>query len=444
MSHARSILFKIITRTALVAGLSVGIVFIPNLTIFDEKLSPEITQLLSKPADPDITGNAAIQVYGLRADSHLDILQVGKSLLAQLRQKHKKGEPANLSDQEEKVLFGNNDFDKEWEALYPAIGCNYRNQDNCLPMLRAQIRATPVNDQRLQIQLERYSAIIQQPHFIEDTRGMDFSSPLPDYSTLLHLNRLRNVSILEQRGLNGLIDNKADIRFWRMALTESQTLLGKMVALVTLRADLASLSQAVREEPQLTNEHISALKKLLEPLNQDEINIDEAFTSELRIVVDNQQEFFKSFSNQKVSNLWFLNLLVQPTASVNLYFKQTYKPVYAFGKLSSPDFYSRAQQPVKQTEFSNLNPYNLGGKIKLSKPWQLADYIGRVHDVAGIYSLIALQVELKTHLPQDVVAAIKASPHKNPYTDKPFEYDSANKILSFTCFDAKDVCKIAI
>jgi hypothetical protein len=53
-----------------------------------------------------------------------------------------------------------------------------------------------------------------------------------------------------------------------------------------------------------------------------------------------------------------------------------------------------------------------------------------------------LQLELKINQPLDVNAAIKASPYKNPYTQKPFDYDANTKELSFHCFDVKDSCKI--
>jgi hypothetical protein len=113
-------------------------------------------------------------------------------------------------------------------------------------------------------------------------------------------------------------------------------------------------------------------------------------------------------------------------------------------QMPAPEFYERAQIPVKALAFSRFNPYNLGGKIYLSNNWQYVSYIGRAHDLAGLYSLVALQLELKANPPQDVIAAIKSSPYKNPYTEKPFDYDPATKALSFQCFEVKDVCKITL
>jgi hypothetical protein len=141
------------------------------------------------------------------------------------------------------------------------------------------------------------------------------------------------------------------------------------------------------------------------------------------------------------SAIWYL---WQPTASSNLAYRHTFKPTFALSKMPAPEFYERAQTPIKPLEFSRFNPYNLGGKIDLSRNWQLASYIGRGHDLAGIYSLVALQLELKINPPQDIAATIKSSPYKNPYTQKPFDYDPTTKALSFQCFDVKDVCKITL
>lgn len=77
-------------------------------------------------------------------------------------------------------------------------------------------------------------------------------------------------------------------------------------------------------------------------------------------------------------------------------------------------------------------------------PFAYAPYIGRAHDLAGIYSLVALQLELKMIAKQDWPAAIKSSHHKNPYTKKPFDYDAATQSLGFSCFSAADICQIQL
>jgi hypothetical protein len=244
--------------------------------------------------------------------------------------------------------------------------------------------------------------------------------------------------------LDGLISNSnADMKFWRMALTDSQTLIGRMVSLASLRRNLSALSFAIGKETQLSSEQVQSLKELLKPLTQQEISMENALTGELRFGAEN----WKTAPNETPDGTWtsrFIRLLWQPKASCNLNYRHTLKPALELSKLSSPEFYERAQTPMKPLEFSRFNPYNLGGKIDLSRNWQYTPYVSRGHDLAGIYSLVALQLELKANQPQDITAAIEASSYKNPYTQKPFDYEPKNKTLSFQCFDMKDVCSINI
>jgi hypothetical protein len=443
MSHAKSLLFKIITRSLFVVGLGVGIVFIPNLSIFDEAQLPEITERLSKQVNPNIEGNAAYHLYGFAAASDKDPYTVGKAVVATLQSKHAKGEMAHLTEQEAAELYGGNGkWDEEWSAIYPAADCKPREKADCFAQLLAQVKSQPFTQPRLLVQLERYNNIIKLPHLIEEMRLMDYTSPFPNYYIVMQMGKLSQANAYHASGLDGLISNsQADMQFWRMALADSQTLLGRMVTLASLRRNLSALSFAIGKEAELSPTQIQSLQTLLKPLTSNETSMDRALTGELRFGAEN----WKTAPNETPEGeSRILSHLTQPTASANLFYLHTLKPTFALSQMSSKDFYERAQTPVKALEFSRFNPYNLGGKIYLSKNWQLSPYIGRTHDLAGLYSLVALQLELKTNPPQDVIAAIKSSPYKNPYTEKPFDYDPATKALSFQCFEVKDVCKITL
>src|SRR5690606_13800669 len=131
-------------------------------------------------------------------------------------------------------------------------------------------------------------------------------------------------------------------------------------------------------------------------------------------------------------------------ATVNRVYQQTYAPAQQLSQMSSPDFYIAARAPLKPLPFSRLNPYNIGGKIATNRAWELADYIGRIHDLNGIFLLINLQLDLKRNPSQDLTALIKSSRLRNPYTQKPFAYEPATNTLSFACFEARDSCRIQL
>lgn len=443
MSHARPLLFKIITRSLFVVGVGVGIVFVPNLSVFDEALLPEITERLSKPVNPNVEGNAAYHLYGLAAASDKDPYSIGKAVVKTLQSKHAKGEMANLTEQETIDLYGGKEkWDEEWPAIYPAASCNHREKANCFAELLAQVKAQPFSQSRLLVQLERYHNIIKLPHLIEDIHLMDYTSPLPNYYIIMQMGKLSQAKAYQESGLDGLIANtQADMIFWRMTLTDSQTMIGKMVALASLRRNLSAISYAISKEIELSPTQVQSLQTLLKPLTPKEISLDRALTGELRFGVEN----WKTAPNKMPEGeSRILSLLSQPTANANWLYRQTLKPAFAMSKMSASEFYERAQTPTEALEFSRFNPYNLGGKIYLSKNWQYSPYIGRAHDLAGIYSLVALQLELKVNPSQDIMTAIKTSPYKNLYTDKSFDYDPITKGLSFRCFDVKDVCRITL
>ncbi len=441
MAIARSLLFKIITRSLFVIGLGVGIVFIPNLSVFDETQLPEITERLSKPVNPNVEGNAAYHLYGLAAASDKDPYMVGKAVVATLQSKHAKGQMAQLTEQETIDLYGGKEkWDDEWSAIYPAADCKPREKTDCFAQLLVQVKTQPFSQPRLLVQLERYHNIIKLPHLIEETGLMDYTSPLPNYYVMMQMGKLSQANTYHASGLDGLINNsQADMQFWRMALTDSQTLIGKMVSLASLRRNLSALSYAIGMETELSSTQVQNLQTLLKPLTHEEISMERVLTGELRFSAENWKTAPKETPEGVSPIMW---LLYQPTATSNLTYRHTIKPTFALSKISAPEFYERAQTPIKPLELSRFNPYNLGGKIELSRNWQYTGYIGRAHDLAGIYSLVALQLELKISPPQDLIATIKSSPYKNPYTQKPFDYDPATNALSFQCFEAKDVCKI--
>ena len=443
MSHAKPLLFKIITRSLFVVGLGLGIVFIPNLSIFDEAQLPEITERLSKPINPNIEGNAAFHLYGLSAASGKDPYLVGKALIAELQSKHAKGKMAHLTEQETTELFGGNDkWDEAWSKLYPAADCKPRERADCFAQLLTDVKAQPFSQPRLLAQLERYNTIVKLPHLIETTQLMDWTSPLPNFYIMMQMGKLSQANAYNTSGLDGLISNtQTDMQFWRMALSDSQTLIGRMVAIASLRRSLSALSYAISKEPELSPAHTEGIRNLLKPLAAQEISMERALNGELRFSAENWKTAPSEIPEDTSRIIWWL---YQPTATSNLAYLHTLKPTYALNKMPAPEFYERAQTPIKALEFSRFNPYNLGGKLDLSRNWQYAGYIGRSHDLAGIYSLVALQLELKTKSPQDIAAAIKASIYKNPYTEKPFDYDTATKTLSFQCFEVKDVCSIRL
>lgn len=442
MSRARSLFFKIITRITLIIGLALAIVFIPNLSIFDEKLLPEINGHLSHTSNPNIKGNAAYSLYGIATATGKDPDAIGRAVMQTLQSKHAQGKFAHLTEQEKTSFYGTENWDAEWLATYPAADCNPRENNQCFRQLIAEVKATPLTHPRLIAQLARYHSIIQLPHFIEDMYLLDYTSPLPNFYLIMQLGKLSQAKSYNEEGLDGLIGNtEGDMRFWRMALTQSQTMIGRMVAIASLRRNLNALSYALTQKKDLSEIQLQRLQNLLKPITRQETDMEKVLITELRFSAENWQTAPKEIPEGESIILW---ALTQPFAATNWHYRQTLKPSFALNQLSTMAFYEQAQTPTPALTFSRFNPYNLGGKINLSKNWQYTSYIGRGHDLAGIYGLVGLQVELKTIAEQDWPETIRSSHHKNPYTKKSFDFDTTTKSLGFSCFSEPDMCQIQL
>lgn len=434
---------KIARGILLLTATALGYVFIPNLSIFDESLLPEIKAHFDRLPSADIAGNAVPMMMGLAANSEKDAKAVGERAIALLRSKHEKGLAAQLSPEENLDLYGIQDLqanDKNWLALYPSVQCNPREKSNCFQLLIEDITRNPVTDPRLIAQLKRYEQIIQMPHFVEEWRGMDSTSPLPNYGYVLFLGRVYAAQQYIDKGIEGLVQAaEQDLRFWRLALIESQILLGKTLAASALRRNITNLSYALNAENNPSPELLEKIRPSVNPLSEQELKLD-IFASEYRALAEDK-DYFKYMAGTPTLYNKLIHWLSQPVATTNWFYLQTVAPVEKLNQLSSRDFYVAAQNPIKPKPFSRFNPYNIGGKIAMSSNWQLQDYVGRVRDLDGLYRLINLQLDLQSGH-GNLKQLISESQYKNPYTEQPFDYNESSKALSFRCFNVRDICLI--
>lgn len=445
---------KSLKAISITLAIALGVLFIPNLRIFDETLDPEITRRIADLPPPPLQGNAALYLYGLPAADDMSPATVGEAVIRLLQQKRAEGKTANLNDEEHHAIYGGSNLDKDWRERYDER-CNVRLDKHCFAKQLALVKDNPVKDPRLLKQLDRYRELIRQPHFIEAHRGMDFHSPLPDFHQIWLLGRITTAqAYLTGTRTEFIAVTQADMAFWRLVLRESQTLVGKMVATAALQKNLLNISFTLKEIPSLSDEETQALTSLLKPLTQDEVMIDKALTGDLSIMVESQRDLLKHFSPDPSFRKLILSLMEQTTASANLHFKQTYLPAYKLSQMNAPEFYLNAQKPLTPLRFSRLNPYNLGGKIQLAKIWPVADYIGRAHDLNGIYTLVRLQLSTVTSLKnleapkeqvfQQTLKKLLDDPEfRNPYTQRHFDIDDAHGEISFNCYEARNRCAIS-
>lgn len=428
-----------------VVGLVIGATLVVNMSIFDEALHPDLVRM-QQPGEPAaLADNAVVGLLGLPAASDRDGFTVGRERISLYRDKYQKGEAVSLSEDEYATLFGETGLDRNWQADYPAASCTPRRELGCFSKLLAEVKKRPLSDERLREMLARYKEIREQGSFRE-IRAQDLSSQQPAYGLYMQLGKLNLADTYLQHGTIGfLTELKREDRFWRMVLDSGDSLLAKMVAVAGLWKNLQYLNEFLdRHHPDQAQ--MQMVDDLIEPLSKDQLDIAEAFASELRYLFPGMR--LPDLSARPWPVRWFIAATLQENATINAHYVGFTQPLMELSGKSARDFHRQsAMFSGKGPEHSVFPPslYNLGGKLwsgPLSPPG-VVNYIGRMHDLSGIYSLLRIRVEaMQSGLPL-AKGLIGESDHRNPYTDQAMAYDPQTGLLGFPCFSRSN-CQIAL
>lgn len=447
MKLSSSLLKAVAKKVSLLIGMVVVFTAFINLSIFDEALVPEL-QALANPQPLNMTDNGYPLLVGLTSASDRDSFTVGKNIIDLMRVKFEAGERIELSDQEFENLHGPRELDKQWQSEIASLDCNSRLSIDCADQLIAELDNKIFENERIQILLQRYEAMLDQPRFLEN-QEMDVYTTLPDYTLLMRISRLKLAKAYKSQNTEAFLQTVAeDMAFWKLMLREGQLLIAKMVSIAGVRNDLQHLSVLLRERT-LSQQQQSLVAELVKPFTQEELDIGETFLAEsIYMVSTSNQDFLYQDYAWPVS--WLVRLTTQKNAMANEYYTYMVVPAQLRARLSSQEFYQQAAYQPIYYPFRSFPPslYNLGGKItgKELSNYRIQDYITRMHDMAGKISLVALQleIEIKDELPPEEV--IKYSVHRNPYTNDAMNYDSQANTIGFDClgFRSNDLCLVRL
>jgi hypothetical protein len=430
-------------------GLFIVIVLMINLPIFDESVNPEVAEIMTPEVMSAEKENAYFAIWGLSADSDKDIIKAGTNIINRYRSNRDNNGKDMLFPKDYEDIFGGEGFDKEWLKTYPR--CTSRSEYNCLAKMSEQIKANPIFSERLELMLARYQQVIKLTQY-QNINDASFATPLPSYSSILRLNQIRLAQLYNLNlNLQFIQQAAADMKFWRMVLTQSRTMIDQMVAVASISNNLQLLSELIQSK-KLNTQSINELILLLTPLTFDEIDISEAFIAEAAVMyrhlpVMSSKEIESIFD----SNLLPMSVLLQPNATNNKHYEYFLKPVVKLSKQPVEQFYKVVQSNSLNLKenfnvgFSPTNLYNLTGKMLLEVSiWSPIDYIGRMHDLNGMISLVKLQLQLKQSEEVNFEQAINMSPIKNPYTNQAMDFDKESNWLGFKCLDKSSLCKIKL
>ena len=432
-------------------GILVAVVIIytwfVNWSLFDETLVPEL-EALTKPTPLDMADNAYPLLVGLSSASDRDPFEVGEGVINLLRSKFEAKQRIELSDQEFEHLHGPREIDKQWQAELPSLSCNARLAMDCADQLINELDNKILDNERIQVLLSRYDTMLEQAHFREN-KEMDAYTPLPDFTLLMRISRIKLALAYRNQSADDFIKTVAkDMAFWKLMLREGQLLIAKMVSIAGVRNDLQFLSVLMRQK-DITLEQQALLTQLTQPFTPEELDIGETFLAEsIYMVSSSNQDLLNEDSSWLISSL--IRLTTQRNATANEYYTYMVVPTQLRATLSSEEFYQQGGYKALYYPFRTFPPslYNLGGKItsKELANYRIQDYITRMHDMVGMISLAALQLEIETKPELPLAEVINRSVHRNPYTRQAMEYDSQTQTLGFDClgFRSKDLCRIKL
>lgn len=417
--------------------LFVSTVFFINTPLFDEELEPELKKILQPVKEIAPQTNAYIALMGLPAADEKAIIEVGQQLTARYLHNRDKLHQDELSAQDTQEILGGQDLDSSWRNQYTA--CKARQETNCLNKIQAQILAKPMTNTRYAVMLQRYQQILEMQQF-QELQSATFASPIPQYVLPMSLAKIHLAQLaLESDPLIFLTAMQKDMAFWRLVLSQSTTLISKMIATAAIWNDLGYLSDYLQNR-KLSAEHLALAQQLLTPLNQQELSVEPAMAGE-----------FRGFASEykQARQAWWNNIGFQVNATLNSKYRTISRTEFALSKLPAAQFAKSMSDDIynlpSQLTWSPASLYNYTGKLllQLGTP-TVIDYIARIHDLNGMLSLVRLQLAL-TEVPRDEVEAlVKSSAIKNPYTNQPMQWDKSKATLQFTCLSKQAVCQVKL
>lgn len=238
--------------------------------------------------------------------------------------------------------------------------------------------------------------------------------------------------------VNTLLAN--DVRFWRMVLASSDSVLTTMIATAAMRRHFAWGSLAVRA--LRTGRGAAAIPiEWRAPMSADEISLRRELIGEwiflsgaLPDIVD--ADFANDESLATLNSDRFTRTLFQPQDTLN---RQSAYLAAVIDTLDAPllgfaSVADGASDLAYRTAEEALPPrslYNVVGALLLAGPANYADYARRLADVEGMRRAALTVVTLRDEQPTDIAAALAASPLRNPYDNAPLRWDETDQAVVF-------------
>jgi hypothetical protein len=297
--------------------------------------------------------------------------------------------------------------------------------------------------------LRRYESLLTRRAW-RDIVPLDVSAPMPDYNNAMHAQRLYLLR-LAQWALQGRLDEvraglATDFEFWRTALPAADSLLGQMIAVAALRQHFTFANLVLRGVPP---EQVSramppdwsrefgaeerSMRRVLaaETASMKRVltDVKQGMEAKAPVGADGAPTFAEKWMGRATDPLFQLQDTINTRADRFMQLCQAFEVPM--------DRYVTAQQNwLANDRKPGTSMYNLIGGIisSIDDGSTYAQYPLRAASVEGVRraALLAAQLRARGLSPDLVGEEISRTPLRDPYTDKPFEWDIERRSVIFS------------
>ena len=416
----------------------------------DVELSADGKALLKFPVLPEPNErNAYVSILGLGAAAEVDPYAQGLKVLAALKAQDQPGFSKSSAWREE-LDRGQLKSDKSRPICKP-------EEKSCLELAatKPEVEKHVAEHQGL---LERYRGVRSRPQYVGLYAPAKFDSALPNFGNLTEPQNLALLSAALRANsgdLEGVVaELEAENAFHRRVAAGGGALIAKMVAVTMLSRDALFVSDLVREKSQAIAPFRARLQALVRPLTPAETELATVLQQENAALVNWLSGLrFDSGLQAMLGNvdlgIW-PSLWYRPNQTINLtgaYFSLARTLLHAPAARLRTDAaaVSEKQRALKAGGISAFLRINRTGErlVELLLEYESTEeqlflpYVSRIHDLGGLYSLVALQIKLDAAgvREPDAVAAALAGPlgaeFPDPWTGKPMVFDAKRNTVGF-------------
>jgi hypothetical protein len=257
----------------------------------DKKSSAGVEDLLAPKPVPSFAENGYFVFWGMRASAAFDPHAVGRSIVAE----HERLVAANAN-------LGNFKIDPFLGPTPLSLNMTSERCDpsrhSCLAFyqgMRPQIESDIASYAPY---VERYRAIRNYPQFSERVASWRFTSPLPEYATIVTLSGLVDATIALRAALvetrqAALDELAAEVAMWRHILRDSDSLLTQMISVAVLHRKYSLASDIMSAYPDAARTHAAAMARVTVPLSVKEIKLVRSLQNEFRISASMYRDFMR-------------------------------------------------------------------------------------------------------------------------------------------------------